>query len=184
MEWSHSREAVVGQIVDEFTETEDTLSPSQESNTLFCPAPNESIHSLVAYFHMSIFRSTSRSQMSLPFTFADQNVCTSRFSYLLRQSYSPSYGHSNAVVWSKVLFFNPLAFFVLVSDTLLATVLPNALCLLSSLDVRNLSSGQDKWGMERRDSERLVLLLWFPNFWSCQHFEEFTGSLKFCSCRV
>lgn len=126
--------------------------------------------------------------MSLAFMFADQNVCISRFScvcYLLRQSYSPSFDHSNAILWSFVLHPS-LAFFVLVSDILLATVLPNALCLLSSLDVRNQSSGPYKWvfiwGMERRDSEHLVLLLWFPNSWPCQHFGEFTGCLKFLSC--
>lgn len=109
---------------------------------------------------MSIFRSTFMSQMSLPFTFADQNfVCISHFScvcYLLRQSYSPSFDHSNAILWSFVLH-SPLAFFILVSDTLVATVLPNALCLLSSLDAGNQSSGPYKWvfmwGMERRDSE-------------------------------
>jgi hypothetical protein len=75
----------------------------------------------------------------------------------------------------------------LVSD-ILATVLANALCLLSSLDVRNQSSGPCKWvfmwGMEERDSDHLVLLLWFPNSWPCKHFGEFTGCLKFCFCRV
>lgn len=128
--------------------------------------------------------------MSLPFTFGDQNfVCIFRFSYvryLLRQSYSPSF--DILMLFCEVKFCSsPLSGFLRFGFRYspLATVLPNALCLLSSLDVRNQSSVPYKWvfmcGMERRYSEHLVLLLWFLNFWPCQHFEVFTGFL-FLSC--
>jgi hypothetical protein len=109
--------------------------PSQEPNTLICPAPNESILTLAAYFQISIYRSTSRFQISLPFTFSDQNVVRfSSFScvfYLLLQSYSSSFNHSNPILWIPKVYSSPLSFFVLVSDNLLATFISS--CLLSAV---------------------------------------------------
>ena len=111
--------------------------------------------------------------MSLPFTFADQNLCAF---FVSPTSAACSVSRIRLHFIILMLFYeakfcsSPLSGFLRFGFrySSLAAVLPNALCLLSSRNVRNQSSGPYKrvfmWGMERRDSEHFVFFTLVPKF--------------------